>query len=88
MGVTKLEDYSFSRVLKRGIFFYENLYMIKLQDLSEENLKRFEKCSQQIIKTMDHYFPELRPSYDGFEARVFMTLYLEMIHMGFFNKKE
>lgn len=49
-------------------------------------------CADEIIKTLDKYFHEFRESWNSrdpgqFENRVLMTLYLEMIHAGFFNKE-
>jgi hypothetical protein len=57
----------------------------KIEGLDDKNQLRFELCATDVIDIMDFHFPELRNLYDNFEVRVFMTLYLEMIHMGFFK---
>ena len=60
-------------------------------EVSEEVQKRFNDCCKEIIIVIDEHMPEVRQSWDkkdpnSFEKRVVMTMYLEMIHAGFFNE--
>lgn len=59
--------------------------------LSDEINSRLEKCCIEIEKILDKYFPEFKALYgeNDFYDRLFMTIYIEMIHAGFFtNSKE
>lgn len=60
--------------------------------LGEEIQNRFEKCCEELIKVMDKHLPEVRHCWNqrdpnSFEQRVWMTLYLEMVHAGFYDNK-
>lgn len=57
----------------------------KLEGLNKQDQLRFEHCVDELVNIVDSHFPELRKIYEDFESRIFMTLYLEMIHMGFFK---
>lgn len=60
---------------------------MKIPGLSEEDQKRLDECVPKLISTIDKYFPEIRNSWDQFESRVYMTVYLELIHAGFFKNE-
>jgi len=58
----------------------------KIDELSEKDQYRLELCCEDIVRIMDKYFPELRKARQELEERIFMTLYLETIHMGLYKK--
>jgi hypothetical protein len=48
--------------------------------------QRLDACSQAMRQIAVHYFPELVTLYGTeLDDRIFMTMYLELIHMGFFK---
>ncbi len=61
-----------------------------MKDLDKEIKKRLDQCCIDIAMIMDRYFPEVRASWNAkdphsFEERVRMSIYLELIHAGFFK---
>lgn len=63
---------------------------IKLE-VSDEAQARFDTCCEKIVEIISECLPEVRESWkkrdpNSFVQRVCMTMYLEMIHAGFFDK--
>jgi hypothetical protein len=61
----------------------------KIPGLPFDMQERLNACSNEIAITLDKYFPEFRESYKDkdFDARLTITLYIELIHAGFFKDK-
>lgn len=59
---------------------------MRIEDLSVENQKKLDRCVRQIKRSVDKYFPEIRKSWDNFDERIYMTMYLELIHAGVFKR--
>jgi hypothetical protein len=61
---------------------------MKIPGLDDAVQERLTKCAYEITLILDRCFPEFRASYDdNFDERVCMTLYMELIHAGFFKDK-
>jgi hypothetical protein len=61
----------------------------KLQGLSDEAQKRLELCCVEIQEIAVCHFPELRGLYGNeLQDRIFMTMYFELIHMGYFKENK
>ena len=60
---------------------------IKIPGLPDDIQIRLDACAKSIACILDVYFPEFRQSYkDEFDDRLYMSLYLELIHAGFFKE--
>lgn len=60
---------------------------MKIENLSDEVNQRLHNCVTNIAFELDYYFPEFRLYYkDSFDDKIFMSLYIELIHVGFFNE--
>jgi hypothetical protein len=58
----------------------------KIPGLPDNIQERLDSCHAEISLVLDKYFPEFRASYkDNFDDRLYMTLYIELIHAGFFK---
>jgi len=59
---------------------------MKIPGLQEDIQTRLDQVVVEIAYILDEFFPEFRQSYkDNFEERLYSTLYLELIHAGFFK---
>lgn len=59
-------------------------------ELGDEVQKRFDDCCAEIVEVMNKHLPEVREAWElcdpgSFVKRVFMSVYMEMIHAGFFD---
>ncbi len=66
---------------------------MQIQGVSKEVQERFDICCKKITTIIKVTFPEIVEAWEkrdpgSFEERVFMTMYMEMIHAGFFDKEE
>jgi hypothetical protein len=58
----------------------------ELPDVSKNVQARFDACREAMQVIAVSFFPELQGLYGNeLEERIAMTMYLELIHMGFFK---
>lgn len=65
---------------------------MKIKELNTIDQRRFDNCCEELATVIKANLPEIIQSWERkdpgtFMTRVEMTLYLEMIHAGFFNTK-
>ena len=60
---------------------------MKIPNLDSAVQERLDNCVKEILVILNKYFPEFRSSYEyDFDERLYLGLYLELIHAGFFKE--